>query len=97
MSHHTPLFSVLGVDVSSIHTMKMQRRSTMMSDVRQLVATGEGLSQSNEDGVTLVKMVKKNVMFFALSSCYLLYYPEATHSLCWWVQRGGVYAAGERG
>uniref|UniRef100_H3BXF1 Myosin XVI n=1 Tax=Tetraodon nigroviridis TaxID=99883 RepID=H3BXF1_TETNG len=43
-----------GVDVSSIHTMKMQRRSTMMSDVRQLVATGEGLSQSNEDGVTLL-------------------------------------------
>lgn len=55
MKHRTPLLSVLGVDVTSIHTMKMQRRSTMMSDVRQLVAAGEGLSQSNEDGVTLVK------------------------------------------
>lgn len=45
----------LGVDLSSIHTMKMQRRSTMMSDVKQLLAAGEGLSLSNEDGVTLVK------------------------------------------
>uniref|UniRef100_A0A674ME91 Myosin XVI n=2 Tax=Takifugu rubripes TaxID=31033 RepID=A0A674ME91_TAKRU len=43
-----------GVDLSSIHTMKMQRRSTMMSDVTQLLATGEGLSLSNEDGVTLL-------------------------------------------
>lgn len=45
----------LGVGLSSIHTMKMQRRSTMMSDVTQLLATGGGLGLSNEDGVTLVK------------------------------------------
>lgn len=74
-----------------------------MSDVRQLVATGGGLSQSNEDGVTLVKMAphvlwKLFSMFLVLlSQCYLLYCPEATHSLCQWVQRCGVSAAGERG
>lgn len=80
---------VLGVDVSSIHTMKMQRRSTMMADVRKLVATGEGLSQSNEDGVTLVKMAPPDVLWelnsmflVLLSTCYLLYSPEATHCLC---------------
>ncbi|XP_032385012.1 unconventional myosin-XVI isoform X3 [Etheostoma spectabile] len=43
-----------GVDVSSMHSMKMQRPSTMLSDVRQLVATGGSLNQSNEDGVTLL-------------------------------------------
>uniref|UniRef100_A0A3P8VT99 Myosin motor domain-containing protein n=1 Tax=Cynoglossus semilaevis TaxID=244447 RepID=A0A3P8VT99_CYNSE len=41
------------VDVSSLHTMKMQRANTMLSDVRQLVASGVSLSQSNDDGVTL--------------------------------------------
>ncbi|XP_072300740.1 unconventional myosin-XVI isoform X1 [Eucyclogobius newberryi] len=43
-----------GVDVSSMHTMKMQRAVTMLSDVRQLVGTGGGLSQSNDEGVTLL-------------------------------------------
>ncbi|KAM9347628.1 unconventional myosin-XVI [Symphorus nematophorus] len=43
-----------GVDVSSIHTMKTQRSSTMLSDVRQLVATDGGLNQPNNDGVTLL-------------------------------------------
>ncbi|KAM7380385.1 hypothetical protein PAMP_003687 [Pampus punctatissimus] len=43
-----------GVDVSSMHTMKMQRRSTMLSDVRQLVATGGSLNQPNDDRVTLL-------------------------------------------
>lgn len=47
----------LGVDVSSMHTMKTQRPSTMMSDVRQLVATGGSLNQPNDDGVTLVSKV----------------------------------------
>uniref|UniRef100_A0A3B4ABR4 Myosin motor domain-containing protein n=1 Tax=Periophthalmus magnuspinnatus TaxID=409849 RepID=A0A3B4ABR4_9GOBI len=42
------------VDMSSMHTMKTQRASTMLSDVRQLVATGGGLNQSNDDGVTLL-------------------------------------------
>ncbi|XP_038575834.1 unconventional myosin-XVI-like [Micropterus salmoides] len=43
-----------GVDVSSMHTMKTQRPSTMLSDVRQLVTTGGSLNQTNDDGVTLL-------------------------------------------
>ncbi|XP_036966394.1 unconventional myosin-XVI isoform X2 [Acanthopagrus latus] len=43
-----------GVDVSSMHTMKMQRPSMMLSDVRQLIATGGGLNQPSDDGVTLL-------------------------------------------
>lgn len=35
--------------------MTMQRRSTMLSDVRQLVATRGSLNQPNDDGVTLVR------------------------------------------
>uniref|UniRef100_A0A3Q3XIS7 Myosin motor domain-containing protein n=1 Tax=Mola mola TaxID=94237 RepID=A0A3Q3XIS7_MOLML len=42
------------VDVSSMHTMKMQRPNMMLSDVRQLLATGGGLNLPNEDGVTLL-------------------------------------------
>ncbi|TNN63605.1 Unconventional myosin-XVI [Liparis tanakae] len=34
--------------------MKTQRRSAMLSDVRQLVATRGSLSQPNDDGVTLL-------------------------------------------
>uniref|UniRef100_A0A8C3G226 Myosin motor domain-containing protein n=1 Tax=Cyclopterus lumpus TaxID=8103 RepID=A0A8C3G226_CYCLU len=43
-----------GVDVSTVHAMKMQRRSTMLSDVRKLVATRGSLNQPNDDGVTLL-------------------------------------------
>ncbi|XP_051814534.1 unconventional myosin-XVI isoform X2 [Acanthochromis polyacanthus] len=43
-----------GVDVSSMHAMKTQRPSTMLSDVRQLVATGGSFNQPNDDGVTLL-------------------------------------------
>ncbi|XP_033966263.1 unconventional myosin-XVI [Pseudochaenichthys georgianus] len=43
-----------GVDVSSMHAMKMQRPSTMLSDVRQLVAKGESINQPNDDRVTLI-------------------------------------------
>uniref|UniRef100_UPI0037E96B2C unconventional myosin-XVI n=1 Tax=Semicossyphus pulcher TaxID=241346 RepID=UPI0037E96B2C len=43
-----------GVDVSSMHTMKMQRSNTMLSDVRHLVASGGSLNQPNDDGVTLL-------------------------------------------
>ena len=46
-----------GVDVSSMHTMKTQRANTMLSDVRQLVASGGGLNHTNDDGVTLVCIV----------------------------------------
>lgn len=51
----------VGVDVSSMHTMKMQRPNTMLSDVRQLVATGGSLNQPNDDGVTLVSKVTRVV------------------------------------
>ncbi|KAL3969838.1 prickle [Sarotherodon galilaeus] len=43
-----------GVDVSSMHAMKIQRPSTMLSDVRQLVASGGSLNQPNEEGITLL-------------------------------------------
>ncbi|XP_028291558.1 unconventional myosin-XVI isoform X2 [Gouania willdenowi] len=43
-----------GVDVSSMHAIKTQRPSAMLSDVRQLVATGESLDLPNDDGVTLL-------------------------------------------
>ncbi|KAM3861733.1 LOW QUALITY PROTEIN: unconventional myosin-XVI [Diretmus argenteus] len=43
-----------GVDVSSMHTMRTQRPSTMLSDVRHLVAAGGSLNQPNDDGVTLL-------------------------------------------
>ncbi|XP_058479130.1 unconventional myosin-XVI isoform X1 [Solea solea] len=43
-----------GVDVSSIHAMKTQRASTMLSDVRQLIAAGVSLNHPNDDGVTLL-------------------------------------------
>uniref|UniRef100_A0A667WPT4 Myosin XVI n=1 Tax=Myripristis murdjan TaxID=586833 RepID=A0A667WPT4_9TELE len=43
-----------GVDVSSMHAMRTQRPSTMLSDVKQLVATGGNLNQPNDDGVTLL-------------------------------------------
>lgn len=42
-----------------MHTMKTQRPNTMLSDVRQLVATGGGLNQPNDDGVTLVSKVTR--------------------------------------
>uniref|UniRef100_A0A3Q1G4C4 Myosin motor domain-containing protein n=1 Tax=Acanthochromis polyacanthus TaxID=80966 RepID=A0A3Q1G4C4_9TELE len=44
------------VDVSSMHAMKTQRPSTMLSDVRQLVATGGSFNQPNDDGVTLLSL-----------------------------------------
>nr|XP_029476428.1 unconventional myosin-XVI-like [Oncorhynchus nerka] len=43
-----------GIDVLSMHTMRTQRPSTMLSDVRQLVSSGVSLNQRNSDGVTLL-------------------------------------------
>ncbi|XP_046903631.1 LOW QUALITY PROTEIN: unconventional myosin-XVI [Hypomesus transpacificus] len=43
-----------GVDVSSMHIMRLQRPSTMLSDVRQLVSSRGSLNQPNHDGVTLL-------------------------------------------
>lgn len=54
-----------GVDVTSMHTMKMQRASTMMSDVKQLLAAGTSLNQPNEDGVTLVSRLFSSIRRFA--------------------------------
>lgn len=48
------VFVFVGVDVSSMHAMKTQRPSTMLSDVRQIIATGGSLNQPNDDKVTLV-------------------------------------------
>ncbi|XP_062389635.1 unconventional myosin-XVI [Sardina pilchardus] len=45
-----------GVDLSSLHLMRTQRSSTMLSDVRQLIGTGVSLNQHNEEGVTLLHM-----------------------------------------
>lgn len=41
--------------MSSMHQMKTQRSSTMLSDVRQLVSSGGSVNQQNDDGVTLVR------------------------------------------
>ncbi|XP_077583589.1 unconventional myosin-XVI isoform X1 [Stigmatopora nigra] len=43
-----------GVDTSSMHTMRTQKPNSMLSDIRQLVATGADLNQPNDDGVTLL-------------------------------------------
>ncbi|XP_037542957.1 unconventional myosin-XVI [Nematolebias whitei] len=43
-----------GVDVASMHTMKTQRATTMLSDVKLFVASGGSLNQTNGDGVTLL-------------------------------------------
>ncbi|XP_016360932.1 unconventional myosin-XVI-like [Sinocyclocheilus anshuiensis] len=40
--------------MSSMHQMKTQRSSTMLSDVRQLVSSGGSVNQQNDDGVTLL-------------------------------------------
>uniref|UniRef100_A0A087Y002 Myosin XVI n=1 Tax=Poecilia formosa TaxID=48698 RepID=A0A087Y002_POEFO len=43
-----------GVNVASMHTMKTQRPTTMLSDVKHLVTTGGTLNQANDEGVTLL-------------------------------------------
>uniref|UniRef100_A0A8C2J6C9 Myosin XVI n=1 Tax=Cyprinus carpio TaxID=7962 RepID=A0A8C2J6C9_CYPCA len=48
------LLEKCGVDMSSMHQMKTQRSSTMLSDVRQLVSSGGSVNQQNDDGVTLL-------------------------------------------
>ncbi|XP_051782257.1 unconventional myosin-XVI isoform X2 [Erpetoichthys calabaricus] len=45
-----------GVDVNSLQHMKVQRPSTMLSDVRLLLAAGGSVNQRNEEGVTLLHM-----------------------------------------
>lgn len=44
----------VGVNVASMHTMKTQRPTTMLSDVKHLVTTGGTLNLPNDEGVTLV-------------------------------------------
>ncbi|XP_016117593.1 unconventional myosin-XVI-like [Sinocyclocheilus grahami] len=48
------------VDMSSMHQMKTQRSSTMLSDVRQLVSSGGSVNQQNDDGVTLLHIASAN-------------------------------------
>ncbi|XP_051565407.1 unconventional myosin-XVI-like isoform X1 [Myxocyprinus asiaticus] len=43
-----------GVDMSSMHQMKTQRSSTMLSDIRLLLSSGGTVNQRNDDGVTLL-------------------------------------------
>ncbi|KAF5903862.1 unconventional myosin-XVI isoform X2, partial [Clarias magur] len=61
-----------GVDVSSIHQMKTQRASVMLSDVRQLVSSGANVNQRNEDGVTLLHIAcasgYRDVVYLLLES-----------------------------
>uniref|UniRef100_A0A3B5MP97 Myosin motor domain-containing protein n=1 Tax=Xiphophorus couchianus TaxID=32473 RepID=A0A3B5MP97_9TELE len=42
------------VNVTSMHTIKTQRPTTMLSDVKHLVTTGGTLNQPNDEGVTLL-------------------------------------------
>ncbi|XP_034160516.2 unconventional myosin-XVI isoform X2 [Pangasianodon hypophthalmus] len=61
-----------GVDLSSIHQMKTQRASVMLSDVRQLVSSGASVNQRNEDGVTLLHIAcasgYRDVVYLLLES-----------------------------
>lgn len=43
-----------GVELNSLRQMKLQRPMTMLTDVRQLIASGGSVNQKNDDGVTLV-------------------------------------------
>lgn len=61
----------------------------MMSDIRRLLATGGGLNQPNEDGVTLVRLSSTsfNLLLYSFSVLLsllslFLSYTAATHSVC---------------
>ncbi|XP_038145588.1 unconventional myosin-XVI isoform X1 [Cyprinodon tularosa] len=43
-----------GVDVASMHIIKTQRPTTMLTDVKNLVTTKGSLNQPNDEGVTLL-------------------------------------------
>uniref|UniRef100_F6TDT5 Myosin XVI n=1 Tax=Xenopus tropicalis TaxID=8364 RepID=F6TDT5_XENTR len=43
-----------GIDLSSLRQMRMQRAMVMLSDIKQLVATGGSVSEKNDEGVTLL-------------------------------------------
>lgn len=48
------LCCTVGVDVASMHIIKTQRPTTMLTDVKNLVTTKGSLNQPNDEGVTLV-------------------------------------------
>ncbi|XP_028846697.1 unconventional myosin-XVI isoform X2 [Denticeps clupeoides] len=45
-----------GVDIGSLHNMKNQMPSTMLSDVRQMISSGESVNLRNTSGITLLHM-----------------------------------------
>lgn len=45
-----------GIDVNCLRQMKVQRQTTMMSDVKNLLATGGSINEKNDEGVTLLHM-----------------------------------------
>uniref|UniRef100_A0A8C3GLI8 Myosin XVI n=1 Tax=Cairina moschata TaxID=8855 RepID=A0A8C3GLI8_CAIMO len=49
-----------GVELNSLRQMKIQRPMTMLTDVRQLIASGGSVNQKNDDGVTLLHMACAN-------------------------------------
>ncbi|XP_074839297.1 unconventional myosin-XVI [Carettochelys insculpta] len=49
-----------GVDLNSLHQMKIQRPMTMLADVKQLISAGGSLNQRNDKGVTLLHIACAN-------------------------------------
>ncbi|OCT92557.1 hypothetical protein XELAEV_18015613mg [Xenopus laevis] len=43
-----------GIDLSSLRQMRMQKAMVMLSDIKQLLATGGSVSEKNDEGVTLL-------------------------------------------
>ncbi|OCT95386.1 hypothetical protein XELAEV_18013074mg [Xenopus laevis] len=43
-----------GIDLSSLRQMRMQKATVMLSDIKQLLATGGSVSEKNDEGVTLL-------------------------------------------
>ncbi|KAM9319999.1 unconventional myosin-XVI [Gastrophryne carolinensis] len=43
-----------GIDLTSLRQMRTQRSAVMLSDVKQLLASGGSLNEKNDDGVTLI-------------------------------------------
>lgn len=48
------LFPPLGVDLTSLRQMKLQRPMSMLTDVKHFLSCGGNVNEKNNDGVTLV-------------------------------------------
>lgn len=44
----------LGVDLTSLHQMKLQRPMSMLTDVKHFLSCGGNVNEKNDEGVTLV-------------------------------------------